>query len=58
MVVGSVSVLGMSEVATIPAGMTLPINADCYTLADPPWVFDLQLKLGEGSRTIKRTAFA
>ena len=48
-VVGSVSVLGMSEVAAIPAGMTVSIDADCYTLTDPPRVFDLQAKLGEGS---------
>ena len=48
-VVGSVSVLGMSEVSAIPAGMTVSIDADCYTLADPPRVFDLQAKLGEGS---------
>ncbi len=48
-VVGSVSVLGMSDVSAIPAGMTMSIDADCYTLADPPRVFDLQGKLGEGS---------
>jgi hypothetical protein len=48
-VVGSVSVLGMSEVCAIPAGMTVSIDADCYTLAEPPRVFDLQAKLGEGS---------
>lgn len=48
-VVGSVSVLGMSEVCAIPAGMTVSIDADCYTLADPPRVFDLQANLGEGS---------
>lgn len=48
-VVGSVSVLGMSEVTAIPADMTISIDADCYTLADPPRVFDLQASLGEGS---------
>lgn len=48
-VVGSVSVLGMSEVSAIPSGMTVSIDADCYTLADPPRVFDLQARLGEGS---------
>ena len=48
-VVGSVSVLGMSEVSAIPAGMTMSIDADCYTLTDPPRVFDLQTSLGEGS---------
>ncbi|MBC7719113.1 MAG: hypothetical protein H7Z77_04865 [Chitinophagaceae bacterium] len=29
--------------------MTMSIDADCYTLSDPPRVFDLQNKLGEGS---------
>ena len=48
-VVGSVSILGMSEVSAIPAGMTVSIYADCYTLADPRRVFDLQATLGEGS---------
>lgn len=48
-IVGSVSVLGMSEVSAIPTGMTVSIDADCYTLTDPPRVFDLQAKLGEGS---------
>lgn len=47
--VGSVSVLGMSDVSAIPAGMTMSIDADCYTLTEPPRVFDLQAKLGEGS---------
>lgn len=37
------------EVAAIPAGMTVSIDADCYTLSDPSRVFDLQGKLGEGS---------
>lgn len=53
-VVGSVSVLGMSEVCAIPAGMTVSIDADCYTLADPPRVFDLKAKLGEGSNYHRR----
>ena len=48
-VVGSVSVLGMSDVSAIPSGMTVSIDADCYTLKDPPCVFDLQTRLGEGS---------
>ena len=48
-VVGSVSVLGMSEVAALPADMTVSIDADCYTRLDPARVFDLQGKLGEGS---------
>jgi hypothetical protein len=48
-VVGSVSVLGMAQVEAIPLDMTLSIDADCYTLADPPRVFDLSAQLGEGS---------
>lgn len=49
MVIGSLSVLGMAQVAAIPLDMTLSIDADCYTLADPPRVFDLCDQLGEGS---------
>lgn len=48
-VVGSVSVLGMAEVAAIPADMTVSIDADCYTPSDPARIFDLQAALGEGS---------
>jgi hypothetical protein len=48
-VVGSVSVLGMAQVEVIPVDMTLSIDVDCYTLADPPRVFDLSAQLGEGS---------
>jgi hypothetical protein len=48
-VVGSVSVLGMAQVEAIPLDMTISIAADCYTLADPPRVFDLSAQLGEGS---------
>lgn len=52
--VGSLSVLGMSEVAGIPADMTLSIDADCFTPADPGRVFDLQGALGEGSAYHRR----
>lgn len=48
-VIGSLSILGMSQVEAIPLDMTLSIDADCYTLADPPRVFDLSAQLGEGS---------
>lgn len=48
-VIGSLSVLGMSEVAAIPADMTMSIDADCYTQADPGRALDLQAALGEGS---------
>lgn len=48
-VVGSLSVLGVSEVSAIPADMVLSIDADCYTLTDPGRALDLQDALGEGS---------
>lgn len=48
-VIGSLSVLGMAEVAAIPADMTVSIDADCYTLQDPGRVFELNQALGEGS---------
>ena len=48
-IVGSLSVLGMAEVAAIPADMTMSIDADCYTRSDPARVFDLKAALGEGS---------
>lgn len=48
-VIGSLSVLGMAQVEAIPLDMTLSIDADCYTLTDPPRVFDLADALGEGS---------
>jgi hypothetical protein len=48
-IIGSLSVLGMSEVCAIPADMTMSIDADSYTLADPARIFDLQGSLGEGS---------
>ena len=41
--------LGLSEVAAVPADMTVSIGAGCYTLADPGRVLDLQAELGEGS---------
>ncbi len=48
-IVGSLSVLGMAQVTAIPADMTMSIDADCYTRADPARIFDLQGALGEGS---------
>lgn len=48
-VVGSLSVLGMSDVAAIPSDMTMSIDADCYTLTDPGRALDLRDALGEGS---------
>lgn len=48
-IVGSLSVLGMAQVTAIPADMTMSIDADCYTQADPSRIFDLRGALGEGS---------
>lgn len=48
-VIGSLSVLGVSQVTAIPNDMTLSIDADCYTRADPGRAMDLQQALGEGS---------
>ncbi|MBC5766807.1 DUF6036 family nucleotidyltransferase [Ramlibacter albus] len=48
-VIGSLSVLGMEQVSAIPTGMTLSIDADCYTPADPGRIYDLKPALGEGS---------
>ncbi len=48
-VIGSVSVLGMSEFCDVPPDMSMSIDLDCYTSADPPRIFDLSTQLGEGS---------
>lgn len=48
-VIGSLSVLALSEVTAIPRDMTMSIDADCYTLLDPGRIHDLQPQLGEGS---------
>lgn len=48
-VIGSLSVLGVSDVTAIPRDMTMSIDVDCYTMRDPGRVLDLQAKLGEGS---------
>ena len=48
-VIGSLSILGMSEASSIPDGMTMSIGADCYTPADQPRIFELQPLLGEGN---------
>ena len=48
-IIGSLSVLGLAEVTAPPAGMTMSIDVDCYTLDDPARVLDLNPALGEGS---------
>ena len=50
-VVGSLSVLGVVQKSTeIPARMLMSIDVDCYTKADPGRIFELNEKLGEGSK--------
>jgi hypothetical protein len=48
-VIGSLSVLGMSQVSELPKGMTMSIDVDAYTRADPARALDLVQSLGEGS---------
>jgi hypothetical protein len=48
-IIGSLSILGMSDVTAIPGDMTMSIDADCYTLSDPGRIMDLRPALGEGS---------
>lgn len=48
-VIGSLSILGVSEVSAIPGDMTISIDIDCYTEADPGRTLDLVSALGEGS---------
>ncbi len=48
-VIGSLSILGMEDVAQIPDGMSMSIDVDAYTIEDPERIFDLQDLLGENS---------
>lgn len=48
-IVGSLSALGLSEVAEIPDRLMFSNDLDCYTKSDPGRVFDLINDLGEGS---------
>lgn len=48
-VIGSLSVLGLEEGGPIPDEMSMSIDVDCYTRADPDRVFDLAAPLGESS---------
>lgn len=50
-VVGSLCVLGVVQRSSeIPARMLMSIDVDCYTKADPERIFELEEKLGEGSK--------
>lgn len=46
-VIGSLSVLGVDR--PVPGEMSMSIDIDCYTQADPPRIFDLKAALGEDS---------
>jgi hypothetical protein len=48
-VIGSLSILGMEDVAQIPEGMSMSIDVDAYTRKDPGRIFDLTDLLGENS---------
>lgn len=40
-VIGSLSILGMEDVAHIPQRMSMSIDVDAYTRKDPERIFDL-----------------
>jgi hypothetical protein len=50
-VIGSLSILGLSEVSTIPADMSMSIDVDSYALSHPRRLYesDVSKALGEGS---------
>ena len=48
-VIGSLSILGVEDGHSIPEEMSMSIDIDCYTKADPPRIFDLVAPLGEDS---------
>lgn len=48
-VIGSLTILGTDDEGNIPAEMSMSIDIDCYTKADPGRINDLRAALGEGS---------
>lgn len=48
-VIGSLSILGTDDEGDIPADMSMSIDIDCYTKADPGRILDVKSALGEGS---------
>jgi hypothetical protein len=48
-VIGSLSILGLEQSFEIPDSMTMSIDVDCYTKADPGRIFDVLKELGENS---------
>lgn len=48
-VIGSLSILGIDDEDDIPVDMSMSIDIDCYTKADPGCILDVKSALGEGS---------
>lgn len=48
-VIGSLSILGTDDEDGIPVEMSMSIDIDCYTKADPGRINDARAALGEGS---------
>lgn len=48
-VIGRLTILGLDGSFEIPDAMTMSIDIDCYTKADPGRIFDLIIDLGENS---------
>ncbi|HSW05113.1 DUF6036 family nucleotidyltransferase [Aquabacterium sp.] len=56
-VIGSLSILGLSEHFQVPDDMTMSNDVDCYTKNDPDRVFDLLAALGENSPYHQRSGY-
>lgn len=48
-VVGSLSILGVQDEDELPVEMSMSIDVDSYTKADPQRIYDAKAALGEGS---------
>lgn len=48
-VIGSLSILGTQDEDELPCDMSMSIDVDAYTLADPGLILGLSASLGEGS---------
>lgn len=48
-VIGSLSILGLHDEGELPPGMTMSIDVDAYTRADPGRIQAAKAELGEGS---------
>lgn len=56
-VIGSLSILGAGDERDIPADMSMSIDIDCYTKADPGRIADARSALGEGSEFHKANGY-